>query len=394
MKIAIFADGIYPFVVGGMQKHSYYLTKYLAQNQIYVDLYHYLPFSHLLPTTLEQFTSDELRYINNYSFHYEKSGRYIGHYIVESYIVSKKIYELFLENQQVDFVYAQGFTGWYYAKMRLKYSNLPPIGVNFHGLGMFQMAPSFKIKLEHFMFRYPVRRIISLSNYSFSLGGKLTQILETILKDKEKILTTNIGISRNWLIEADYLKKELNSRKKFVFVGRYERGKGIEELTSIVKEIINIYDIEFHFVGNIPLDMRLESDKVIYHNLIRDESSIKAIMRDIDILVSASYAEGMPTVILEAMASGSAVIATDVGAVSTMVSKENGWLINPADIVSLKESIIEAIESTDEMIYDKKIVSLREVEEKFLWERVIWNTIDSIQRVVDEKRKKEGSDTF
>ena len=40
MRIALLTDGIYPYVVGGMQKHSYNLAKYFAQQKIYIDLYH------------------------------------------------------------------------------------------------------------------------------------------------------------------------------------------------------------------------------------------------------------------------------------------------------------------------------------------------------------------
>ena len=42
MKIALITDGIYPYVMGGMQKHSYFLAKYLAKNKIKIDLYHYI----------------------------------------------------------------------------------------------------------------------------------------------------------------------------------------------------------------------------------------------------------------------------------------------------------------------------------------------------------------
>ena len=41
MRIALITDGIYPYVMGGMQKHSYFLAKFLAKNKIYVDLFHY-----------------------------------------------------------------------------------------------------------------------------------------------------------------------------------------------------------------------------------------------------------------------------------------------------------------------------------------------------------------
>ena len=40
MRIALVTDGIYPYVMGGMQKHSYYLCKYLVKLGVEIDLYH------------------------------------------------------------------------------------------------------------------------------------------------------------------------------------------------------------------------------------------------------------------------------------------------------------------------------------------------------------------
>ena len=41
MRVALITDGIYPYVIGGMQKHSFYIAKYLAKNRVYVDLFHF-----------------------------------------------------------------------------------------------------------------------------------------------------------------------------------------------------------------------------------------------------------------------------------------------------------------------------------------------------------------
>ena len=47
----------------------------------------------------------------------------------------------------------------------------------------------------------------------------------------------------------------------------------------------------------------------------------------------------MPTVILEAMARGKAIIATDVGAISELVDASNGRLIPPNDVKALANAI-------------------------------------------------------
>ncbi len=383
MKIALFTTGIYPHVVGGMQKHSYYLAKYLAKNGVYVDLYHFVPADQTLVTLLEGFTDSELQYIRHFCFHFEKPARYPGHYIIESFKSSIKLYNAFRENPEVDFVYAQGFSGWYYAKQKSQGIKLPPVGVNFHGLNMFQKAALFRLKLEQLMFRRPVNKVIKLSDYTFSLGGKLTEILHRIVHNPNKILITPIGISETWLLDEPLLMEHLNRIKKFVFLGRYERGKGIEELSEVLRDISGSYAFEFHFIGPIPEDKHIKDNQIIYHGLIREEDKIKAILRESDVLVVPSYSEGMPTVILEAMASGCAIIATDVGAVCEEVDETNGWLIAPGDIASLKRAMIDAIEFPEETLVGKKKLSIQKIKDHFLWDRVIKKTMHQLNQVVN-----------
>ena len=389
MRIALLTNGIFPYILGGMQKHSYYLAKYLAKNKVYVDLYHTVKYDEALVKNLDGFSEEELKYINNICLEMDKPKKYPGHYIIESYNLSKKIYESFLQHADVDFVYAQGFSGWYYAKQKSKGIQLPPIGVNFHGLEMFQKSPSVRVKLEHYMFRVPVKRAAQFSDYTFSLGGKLTGILNNIVDDPIKVIVTPIGISETWLIDQNSKDIITNKVRKLVFLGRYERRKGIEELTSVLKKLMDSYDFEFHFIGPIPESKKISSGKVIYHGLIKEEAKIKQILHDADVLVTPSYSEGMPTVILEAMASGSAVIATDVGAVSEEVDSYNGWLISPGDEMSLEKTIVDAIKCPDHILTTKKIHSIDKIKEKFLWDDIAKKTLRQIQQIIEDRKDEK-----
>jgi glycosyltransferase involved in cell wall biosynthesis len=63
-----------------------------------------------------------------------------------------------------------------------------------------------------------------------------------------------------------------------------------------------------------------------------------------DLFVSASLWEGLPTVIMESMASGIPVLATDIpGSNDLIKNQENGWLVPPGDSHQLAEGIIDAI---------------------------------------------------
>ena len=82
-------------------------------------------------------------------------------------------------------------------------------------------------------------------------------------------------------------------------------------------------------------------------------------MRNSDCLICPSYSEGMPTVILEAMASGCCIIASDVGAVRCIVDKNNGWLISPGNTYELRQSILEVINSDEKTLRQKKLNSIK-----------------------------------
>lgn len=65
------------------------------------------------------------------------------------------------------------------------------------------------------------------------------------------------------------------------------------------------------------------------------------ILEQTDVLVLPSYSEGMPVVIMEALAYGCAIVATPVGAIPEIINNRvNGCLISPGDISALADSIV------------------------------------------------------
>jgi len=77
--------------------------------------------------------------------------------------------------------------------------------------------------------------------------------------------------------------------------------------------------------------------------------NVKELLASCELLVLSSWAEGMPLVALEAMASRKAVIGTDVGALSEIVSdSETGLLVPPGDPHSLAEAMLLLLRNRDE----------------------------------------------
>jgi glycosyltransferase involved in cell wall biosynthesis len=71
----------------------------------------------------------------------------------------------------------------------------------------------------------------------------------------------------------------------------------------------------------------------------KDHSEIPALMRDADALILPSYWEGMPTVILEAMASGTLAISTRVGDIPSIIEHRGTGFLIDRSLVSFQEAV-------------------------------------------------------
>jgi glycosyltransferase involved in cell wall biosynthesis len=377
MRIALFTDGIYPYVIGGMQKHSFNLALHLVRNGVDVDIYHFNQSDKDI-NRLELFNTTEQQRIRSFIIPFPDSGKLPGHYLRESFEYSKRILSEFVKHGEVDYIYSKGFTAWALLDEKRKGKYFPPVGVNFHGFEMFQEAGSFKSKLEQYLLRGPVKFLVSHADQVFSYGGKITEIIRNLGVNDKKIIEMPSGIEQGWLKEGAALS---SSKRKFLYVGRYERRKGIEELNEVLRDL-KAADFEFVFVGDIPESKKIEKEGISYVGSVASPELMKSYLGKADVLVCPSHSEGMPNVILEAMANGLAIIATDVGAVALMVDDSNGWLISVHSKKELSNAIASAISMPSVELDFKKDSSLNKVRSQFLWDQLILKMVDKISEIV------------
>lgn len=371
MKIAFLTNGIFPFTIGGMQKHSYHLIKTLAAQGHEVDVYLSGEFDETV--IKDYFSQDEIPHIHFVLVDFPNVKlKFPGHYVYGYYLYSGKLREL-LKQRTYTFIYAQGFTS---LKLLTDQQLRPIVVSNLHGLEMFQKIDSYWSKLKQFALRIGAKRIISLAKHNVSLGGKLSDILRTQGASVDSIIELPNAIDASWL-QSPLEELPQNNKVKLVFVGRYERRKGIQELHQALSATIDTDDYSIDFVGNIPQDLQFDHANVRYHGVIKETDRLKSILDEADVLVCPSYAEGMPTVILEAMSRKCAIIASNVGAVACLVDRQNGWLIE-SDIKESLTSILQGIGAKVEDIEKKKVVSYQKVKGAYTWDRVAQQTIQSV----------------
>ncbi|MDZ4751940.1 MAG: glycosyltransferase family 4 protein [Flavobacteriales bacterium] len=374
MKIALLTDGIYPFVLGGMQRHSGNVLKQMLERGHEVTLVHCVPWNAKeMPdrnTVMEKIGLSNGAHFEAIVLRFPKPGILPGHYLKESYQYARKIYDV-LKSQisGFDFIYAKGFCAWHILHEKSRGAQMPPVGVKFHGYEMFQKDANLKAKLQSLMLRGPVRWNNTQADVVFSYGGHITEIIKGLGVTEGHIAEVSGGIDPEWISLND--RKATQGIRKFLFIGRNERRKGIEELHSVLSKWEDTDPIEFHFIGPISQSVRLKKSYVNYHGSISDSAKIREIMDKCDVLVVPSFSEGMPNVILEGMARGMAVIASDVGAVNIEVDENTGWLIQPGDENALRKAILIAAQCSPRDLLLKQSAARRKVKELFLWPSVV-----------------------
>jgi len=137
-----------------------------------------------------------------------------------------------------------------------------------------------------------------------------------------------------------------------LFVGRLTEQKGVDTLFCALKELIGkgISHISITLVGDGPLRSRLEkmaNDLGIteYVRFIGGTNDMVQYYRNSHILVIPSNWEGLPLVLLEGMACGLPIVASDLEGIKEGIEDGiNGFLFTPRDSTELAAKITYLLE--------------------------------------------------
>jgi len=154
---------------------------------------------------------------------------------------------------------------------------------------------------------------------------------------------------------------ELNSSRLVGMVGRIVEGKGQKEFILAAKCVIeNMPDVKFVVVGDskggdkqyFSEVKKLTEKNGLTENVIFTgwRNDIKDIISGLDIMVLASttFPEGMPNVIIEAMALQKPVIVTNIpGPSEVVVDSDTGFIVPPGDIEAMVEKMMYLLKNPD-----------------------------------------------
>jgi len=411
MKLLIFCP-YYPPHIGGLESHADEFNKYLSQKGIAITVF--------TPRLPEEALENEIVY--------EKVEliRFPAFEIINNYPLPKfwslKFWKLFLGLFEIKFdivisrtrFFNTSFLAFIYAKIypHTNFSNPSNLKINIKS----DKATDYKketvrigvgvkkarwIHIEHgsdFVKSGGKFSVFAAKIYDLTFGKLILKKADRIIANSNasaefcKKLAGNIncqviyrGVETEKIISlpADIeLKNKYPDDVIITFLGRLIDGKGVTDLLSAVAEIAND-NFKLFIIGGGPERKNLENlaqklkikNKIIFFGYKKFEDYI-SILKVSDIFVNPSYTEGLPTTVAEAALSKNAIIATNVGGTSEIITDgKSGFLIKPKNINLLKEKI-------ELLINDKNLRetlgsnAFDEVKNKFNWNNSIEKYIE------------------
>jgi len=266
-----------------------------------------------------------------------------------SYSVSKMM-EAVVPQYKIDIVEscearAEGF--WYYL-----FRKNPPLVIKLH------TPESIVFRLDQVRQTQDYKYISRLEGWWISRANRLiglSQAIVSLTSRYFRIRLNGIPIVPN-PINIEFFKPNPAVKKedfRVLYVGRLEFRKGVHLLIRAIPQVLEkIPQAKFIFIGN---DCGMKNyllnkisefgikDSVEFIDQVPRENLISYYQQSA-LCVVPSLWENHPYVILEAMACGKPVIATDIGGIPEIIKdKISGILVPPGSVLSLADSIIELL---------------------------------------------------
>ncbi|EGT4141962.1 glycosyltransferase family 4 protein, partial [Clostridium perfringens] len=237
---------------------------------------------------------------------------------------------------------------------------------------------------------------LNAANKVIFVSKKLREVaIKYGYKNKNSEIIYN-GIDNN-LFKVIDLKKQLDLKeslnlpinKKIIgFVGNLEYVKGADRLSKIFyyinkfnKDIQYIVIGEGFFKDQIINNIKDYGIKCEFTGRI-DQKKVSNYMKCMDLLVVPSRDEGFGNVIIEALACGTQVVATNVGGIPEAIIKDDNNLIE--DDINFEMNMANAILKKVHLNVDETIIST--INKSFTWNEIVKKEIEIYSDILSEDK--------
>jgi glycosyltransferase involved in cell wall biosynthesis len=234
-----------------------------------------------------------------------------------------------------------------------------PTAGRFHDLGLAESAPRF------------VRWILSRARTVICCSERLATAMRACGLQNVRAIPYGVHV-------PDELGRE-DEPASVLYVGRLSPEKNIDVIAEATEGLPRIV------AGDGP-DRHLLPETIGFVG----PDEVSELYRRAAVVVVASSAEGLPNVVLEAMAHGKTVVATPVGGIPTVIEDgKTGLLVPVRDAVALRAAIEKALDDPD---LRRRLgrAARKRVEGYCSWDRVTDSTVAVYAAAVPEAARETG----
>jgi len=158
---------------------------------------------------------------------------------------------------------------------------------------------------------------------------------------------------------------------QIIFAGRLSKEKGIEILLETATHLPDNYHLLI--AGSGPLEEKVRSladKKTNVHYLgYQSKQNLLSLIQGSDLLIQPSLEEGISSTLLEAMACGTCILASNIEGISEIVeNNKNGLLVEPNNREKLLNKILDLLPKKEKRL--RMANEGLEIVKKYDWKRV------------------------
>jgi len=171
----------------------------------------------------------------------------------------------------------------------------------------------------------------------------------------EKINVIYNGVNHDKFSSLPPLNEKLPSNNYILYVGNLKKDKGIFELLygfAQIHESFPSYNLTYAGPGSLKDELLLQATQLGIVNKVKllgpvNHNELPSLIQQANLLALPSYNEGVPNVILEAMACGIPVVATSVGGIPEVVDEDIcGVIIEPRSNEAVAQGLTKVLNKT------------------------------------------------
>ncbi len=237
------------------------------------------------------------------------------------------------------------------------------------------------------------RFVAGRSDALLASSTSVREVFDTALGEASHALVQPMGVHSARFGEAALPEEEPFPGGYLLYVGRLQEIKGVSHLLRALPRVRERWP-ELGLVvvgyGEQETPLRREAQELGIADAVRftGQQPAMAVARWLrgcraavvpSLRMPGGRAEGMPTVVLEALAAGAPLVATKTGGIPDIVKHgRNGWLCRDRDPVDLARRILEALASGRETIAE----AARATAEHHDWARVAERYAECFERAL------------